>query len=225
MFKCGDRVDIIEGSYAGFDGIVLSVEPNYFYKVYINDKTNPITSYEIISEDFLQIRENQTAQLELTSFDITKYLSEDQMKDIATRVYEEQITKFVDDVLERRTPPYGGIVDQVLIATVEKYVTKLSDKFEADFLAKAKQVIESTDPGNDDHTSFQEQLTFKLSSVADKCIEANMDVIYGHMSKAIETAANNVGINELAKKISRKIDVNQIIVDLLHESLNVNTEK
>lgn len=225
MIKCGDRVDIIEGSYAGFDGIVLSVEPNYFYKVYINDKTNPIVSYEIISEDFLQIRENRTAQLELTSFDITKYITEDQMKDIATRLYEDRLTKFVDDVLERRIPLCGNIVDQVLMATVERYVTKLSDKFETDFLKKAKSVIESTDPGNDEHISFQEQLTYKLSSAADKCIEANMDVIYGYMSKSIETAANNVGINELAKKISRKIDVNQIIVDLLHESISVNTEK
>jgi hypothetical protein len=160
--------------------------------------------------------------METFQFDISQYLPDSKMKEIAEKVFEEHIKISVDDILKNRILGYGGIVEQILEATSGRYVDKLSSSFEEDFLRVCKEEINTPKGVKDEdcNQTFRNGLVYKLLSAADKYIDSNLEIIQTEMKDSIMETARNMVDENFRSRISSKIDFRIILRDVLSEIID-----
>lgn len=175
---------------------------------------NPFAGKYFQENDLLlvvEIDQRSTSQ----PLDFSNYLTESQMRIIAEKIYEEQLTKWVDNVLRSRKDFNGTITDQILYATAATYVKKLSEKFEEDFLRRCKEEIHRDTPVTKDESTFRQGLVYELQQAGKKYIEANLQSIQSEMKNQIHSQAKDVVAEGFTSEISRKIDVKKILREIL----------
>lgn len=149
--------------------------------------------------------------------DISKYLTEDDMKRIAEGIYREKVEKRIDQLLEDKDLGLGfsTILYRIFEVMVDKYVLKYGDKFEVDFLKICQEEIDRTEPVDENYYMFRQGLTHKLQNAGEKWIENNPDQIQSAVGAMILDQMKVLTAKNFPDVVSKKIDIPGIINQLL----------
>lgn len=147
------------------------------------------------------------------SFDITKYLSEEEIAEISRKAFTDKINDKVDIVLKNRAEAGLSVVDQVINETCKKYTEKLSDKFEEDFLKVAKEEIqrENIPEGRSEYDIFRYDISRCLGDAVKVYIDNNRDKIEELMKDQIEAATKNITTDSIINILKQKINIESIL--------------
>lgn len=223
-FKSGDKIVVTNGTMVGSiafianeyylpddqGGIKYSLQPESGY----SSGPNPFMDIRFPPEDLILITPRPEPRVE---FDVSKYLDEGKMREIAERVYEVEVKAFVDQVLRNRVGSNGTITDQILHACVERYVDKLAPDFEEKFLNKVQEEISREKAPDDNYYPFCQGLAHRLDIVAGKWIDANIITITQEIKPKIQEAINALTADSIAAAIGWKL--NSKMKDVLSEVL------
>lgn len=243
-FNVGDRVVITSGKYKKFKAVISEIIypgselKNFAYNVLIC--RYPIISYgSIISttvseNDIMDINEAKAAGFNIyqnypedfsfegdvmntalnTLSGVSKYISDDEMKNIITRITEEKVSKKIDSALEARTGPCGSVVDQMIRDCCQMYAEKLSPNFEEDFLKRIQtEINREPDPNSEDDvgTNMVNYITWPLEKLIKEYVSAHKDELMQLMIKDVREKAKSMNTDALLRIIKSNIDINEIL--------------
>lgn len=252
-FEIYDRVIVISNPYyKGITGIIQTydyVGKDINYHVIPDDNHN--TSIIIKESDLMKIHDfidsceipakllnketasNNSMDSNMNQNDpygldqLAKYIDKEQIKSIAEKIYETKISEFVDNILNNRSEyGMGSITDQILAATCEKYVNKLADKFEDDFLKRVHEEIHRDTPVTEDESTFRSSLVYKLQKVGEDYIDKHTDEIWEIMKETIHSQSKQVASSKLIDALSKKTKDNfYSMVDAILVASKIDQDK
>lgn len=138
-----------------------------------------------------------------TEFNIANYISPEKMREISERVFEERVEKFVDEIIRNRTyhvdNPNGftdeqkkiGIVDQMLMMALNKYVDNTEDV----------EII------ND----FNKSIGYRLETIAAVYIKEHSDELSGIIESRLLEDIAKISDDKFAEILSKNIKFDDII--------------
>jgi hypothetical protein len=156
-----------------------------------------------------------------TSFDISKYLSEGEMKDIASKVFTEKCREHFDRIISNRNESgfmgAHNTLDQIMAYATQEYAKKLTSKFEDAFVKLCNEEITKlpSDNDNDHVTNFRSKLVWRLENVALEWIDKNRNKVESSMELTILDSAEKLGPDKFARLITEKIDFNKVFMDII----------
>lgn len=150
---------------------------------------------------------------------IEKYLTEDEMKKIAERIYTDRIQAEVDRIIETRIA--GRMVDAIISKIVESYVLKLSDEFKDDLKVLCKSEIDrSVSTTSDYNDTLRNDIRYTLQTVSKEVIiENNAEIKQLVYDKILECSNEMVAISFVGD-IIRSLDLNYAIKEVLSKKFN-----
>lgn len=156
-------------------------------------------------------------------FDITNYLSVNEMKDIAKKIYISKITSFLDDVFANRSNVCGNIPAQVLNEIIEHYASDMFDKYKDDMLKIFKNIIESDTPivNDENEKCFSRSIQWALEKCASKYIEEHPDELHETMKDQIHESAKRMIEEKWSYNLNKAIE--KTITDFI-ESFKSNPD-
>ena len=146
-------------------------------------------------------------------FDITNYLSVNQMKDVAKTIYEKKIADYIDKFTNNNA--IVSIMDRIVSAVANQYANDLGDKYKDDMLKIFKKVIESNSPlvDDEDEKCFGRAIQWALERYACKYIEEHPEEIIIIMKDEIAESARKMIDDKLSWSITDAINktANEVI--------------
>ena len=190
------------------------------YEMIIGDDTS--VAYTIPAED---CREYCPGSINLESpFDITNYLSVEQMKDIAETIYAKKITDYINDIIHNQKIGGRNFLERVIDEIIRSFAKEYLDQYKDQLLETFKKVIEMDVPVVDDEDAkcFGRAIQWALERCATNYIEKNPDEITEIMKPTIHHRAGNMLHEKWSYTLSKKVE--KFIDDFINESLNTTKE-
>lgn len=186
-----------------------------------------IASNENIVGESMSAHSGFGSSLQPPAFDFSAYLTEDDMRRVAEKVYTERLTAFVDQILENRSfGEHGRITDMILMKTAESYVAKLAPNFEASFLKVCNEEINKETPPDKGSAAetFRSGIVYRLQTAAEKWIDGNRETVDELMKDTIKDTAGKMAATDFRDKIASKVNFNSILREALEDTF-VNDAK
>lgn len=150
---------------------------------------------------------------------IEKYLTEDEMKNIAERIYTERINAEVDRIIEARTA--GNLVEMIFSQIVTSSVTNLSDKFKDNLLSLCESEIARSVSNNKNYDdTLRNDIRYSLQTVSKTVINENIDNIKLVVYDKILECSNEMVAMSFIGDIIRSLDLNTAVKEVLQNRFN-----
>ncbi len=145
--------------------------------------------------------------------DINKYLSEEDMRNIAEKVFADMVTSRADHIIKTREENWHkSIADQIFDKIANKYIDQLTSKFEDKLLRKIRKMIDEDWTHSDGSTeSLFETTQYALQTCIRKYVDDNSDTITSMLNKNINDTILSIGNDKLWDMISYKINIKDIL--------------
>lgn len=152
-------------------------------------------------------------------FDFTKYLTDSQIEDIAKKVCEEELRKYMDRVFTTRS--YAGIstADQIIKSVAETYAQMLEPEYKDDVIKTIKDEIKLEKSPDPERDTFRDSLKWGLQNVAGEYIKANSEALQLEMKNAIHEEAKALTAYKLSAIITKEINMQDIILKVLKDAI------
>lgn len=222
-FEVGDRVVVIDGNQRGAIAniqsvIDLGVAGLWDYEV----GPFPIRGSEAtcnwkIPEHHLRSWGSVDPPCVIDGFDVSKYLSLDLMKQIASQVYTEKVTSHVEEIIKRRTIGNTSLTDYCLQYVCSEFCEKLKSELQEPMLARMIEIIRDKDCTVEDDMTFNQMLSNSLAQWADKYIRDNLEKLKPAIEAKVAAGIDALVPAEIGAIIARKVDMKAIIMESLSE--------
>lgn len=148
---------------------------------------------------------------------ISKYLTDDEMKKIATRAFVEYCDKRIPEIIQARSS-MGDIVDLIISGIVSRYISKLTPEFEDKFM---KRIYDEINLEGDDvnDTVLRGTIDMKLASAAERYINEHKYEIEKMMDPVIKESMSTLTIEKITSMISSRINMHEIIRQIIIEDM------
>lgn len=147
--------------------------------------------------------------------DFTKYLSEDEMKRIATRAFVEYCDSRIPEIIQARSS-MGDIVDLIIAGIVSKYISKLTPEFEDKFMERIN--YEMNLKGNEaGDIVLKSTIDMKLAMVAEKYIDNHKEEIENMMDPVVKESVSTLTMERIPSMIAGRINMHQIIRQIISD--------
>ena len=157
--------------------------------------------------------------------DIQKYLSEDEIKSVATKVWMDEVAKKFTEVFNARSNSspdnekpsnwYNIIIAKVAEDYIQKILDdqslkcKIDDTFTSIMISEIKKEV----PNNDIDDCVRLQMIWKLESYIDTYIKENKDKINSIMEEIIYNVLSDLSLKFVADKVSKVVE--QHVLEIL----------
>lgn len=226
----GNKLLIIRGKWRGWIGEIKEIKHLpcglIDYVMEIDDSDEDTVNKLQITVQAEDCREYNPGSINLESpFDITNYLSVNQMRDIAKDIYTSKVNSFLDEVFKGRCELCGSIPVQVLDEIVKHYAATMFDKYKDELLDVFKRVIESDTPasGDDDEKCFGRAIQWALERVAQTYIDNHPSEITDIMKDEIHKNAERMIMEKWSWSLSHKLE--ETAKKVIDQGFNITNEK
>lgn len=144
--------------------------------------------------------------------DFTKYLSEDEMKRIATRAFVEYCDSRIPEIIQARSS-MGDIVDLIIAGIVSRYISKLTPEFEDKFMERINYEMNV----EADDTVLKSTIDMKLAMVAEKYIDNHKEEIENMMDPVVKESVSTLTMEKIPSMIAGRINMHQIIRQIISD--------
>jgi len=210
----GNHLLIIRGKWRGCIGEIKEIKQlpcglfDYLMEIDLSIEDSYDSVKVTIPAD--DCREYNPGNINLESpFDITNYLSVNQMKDVAKEIYISKVNTYLDDIFNnRRNIGCGNVAQQVLNEVINQYAGKMVDQYKDDILNIFKKVIESDLPasGDEDEKCFGRSIQWALERCATKYIEEHPDEIQEVMKAKIYESSKRMIEEKWSYSLNKAIE-------------------
>jgi len=227
----GNKLLITRGKYRGCIGEIKEIKQLpcglIDYDMIIDDSDEDSENKLIITVQSEDCREYCPGSINLEApFDITNYLSVQEMKSIAKRIFECKIETFVDEILQNRIDyGHGSITQQILYEVVKDYANRLGDKYQEDFLVIFKKVINMELPAvnDEDQKSFARSIQWSLETVANNYIKEHPEEISELVKHGVFECARSYTEKDFTYTLSKNIE--KVVKDSLETFMKSESEE
>ena len=227
----GNKLLIIRGQWRGWVGEIKEVKHLpcglIDYVMEIDDSDEDTYNKLEITVQAEDCREYCPGSINLEDrFDITNYLSVNQMRDIAKEVYTTKISTYIDDVFNNRVKTHcGSIPNQVIHEIVQHHAGEMWSQYQDDMLKLFRKIITEDTPLVDDEDikSFGRSIQWALERVATKYIEDHPEEITEMMKDEIAKNAKRMVEEQWSYSMSKAME--NLAKDLVNKGLNIVPEK
>lgn len=213
-YSVDQRVVITRGENRGRFGTILGIDeyPSSGLIDYQVDVDGSQETYVVPEEDIRLIMEEQ----QNLPFDITKYISEDQMKEIYERVFTEECKKYIDERYNQWRKYSKPVIDVILEKVCYMYAEKLAPEYESKFLDICKKVI---DEDRSMHDDYDDTIAYAMSNalmvVGKEYIKEHEGELQELIKGTVETAAKNLVPDAFTYELSKRINMKSIMKEIL----------
>lgn len=241
-FHVGEKVVITSGKYEHCKAIVSSIKDNGEYELVV--MKYPVISYGSLlqiterEENICSINDIKPGdivtdvyvdeysddfngdilnQVPVNSIDITKYIPDNTMTEIATKVFEETIRGRVEDIIKARSGhdnSFGGIVDIIIGNIAESFVDKFSKEYNDEIIDKIRGVLnkhinlrEKEDAAED----FETHMRWQFEHIGEEYVNSHKEELQQEMVDHIRDVAKNLSKDSLIRIIGASIDINEVL--------------
>lgn len=186
------------------------------YEVKINDDI----AANIREEDLIPFKREENIEYSINN--LSKYLNEKTMEDIVKQVYTKKITEYIDEIIAHRSRYSGMAVLDIVMKEIAKYYTdKYGPMYEGQFQKRCEEIInrEYIDKSGE-FTDFMQNISYRLEKVIGDYIDSHKDDIIPDARKIVNTAIKKITSDQISWKISKAININEIIKEILAEETN-----
>lgn len=228
---------LLEYPYNGKKGTICTIIPDQFDKLlYIVElkEQDDLIPYVVMYEDYITLIETNperklTAQTDINGtnthtcpceFDLTKYLSDEEIQKIAQRVFEERISFKVDNIIKTRTEAnHKSLTDMVFDKVILKYVEQLTPKFENQLLEKINMISEGDWKEESAYgDSLYQTVIYGLSKCIGEYIDDHRYQVTDLIIDRIHNVVENLTDDALRSIIKTKFPIDNIIEIILKGS-------
>ena len=158
--------------------------------------------------------------------DFLKYLNEEEMKTIATRIYTEKLTAAADQMFANRSEMGITVLNQLVGAAAEQYVAKLGPKYEDEFFRLSHAILmEPVNTDSREYDDFSSSVRNALGRAAEKHIDANQESYTSEIETQVRALIKTMIGDNIRYKIAQKIDIHGIIKTIIQEELEAAEKK
>lgn len=226
----GNKLLITRGKWRGWIGEIKEIKHLpcglMDYVMEIDDSDEDTVNKIEITVQAEDCREYCPGSINLESpFDITNYLSVNQMKDIAKEIYTVKINTFLDDLFNGKIELCGSIPVQVLNEVVNSYAKSMFDQYKDEMLKIFKKMIENELPLTDseDDKCFGRAIQWRLEQAAETYIKEHPEEIGEIMKDEIHNNAKRMIAEKWSYSVSKAME--NIAKELVEQGLNISTKK
>ena len=140
--------------------------------------------------------------------DVKDYLSNEQMQQIAKKVFTEKMEEQVEVYLNNQ---YISVRENVFREVTEYYVTKLRPQYEEYVLDRCMRELDFQDKEGD--TDIRDRIRWKLSTVVEEIITENKEQIKSNVKESIIKYCNIDVLADFVSKFVKKIDWKELFAE------------
>jgi len=226
----GNKLLIIRGKWRGWIAEVKEIKHLpcglIDYVMEIDDSDEDTVNKLEITVQAEDCREYCPGSINLEDrFDITNYLSVNEMKDVARKIYESKVNSFLDDVFNNRSDFCGSIPVQVLKEIVDKYAADMINEYHDQMIEIFRKTITADVPlvGDEDAQCFGRGIQWALERTATNYIEKHPEEITELMKDEIHNNARRMTIEKWSYSMSKSIE--NLAKELVNTGLNIIPEE
>lgn len=170
---------------------------------------------DIIKDVDENLLSDSTIQISYSA--IKDIIGEESMKKIVEDVYRKKVEEKINNIISVDDQmSVGTILNRIIKDISDRYVKKLSDKFEDQFEEICKREIYSQDLPTDDYDeTFRFLIVHSLQDAFETYINKNRDEVNKLIQDRLSSAIDDLTVRKLSDILSRRIDFNDILKDVI----------
>lgn len=150
--------------------------------------------------------------------DINKYLTEQQMEEIARKIFTEKLEKSIEDMINRKEQWGRGVFNDVYGKLVEKYAQKINQQYEAKIEKAIQEEINRTKSYDPDYSdTFYETIHKELHEYAKKIIADKNEELSPIVYDKILSACDDLLFSRIISDLMYKLNLDGTIKDVINE--------
>lgn len=156
------------------------------------------------------------------NIDLSKYITEETIGIIARKMIEDKLSLRIDNMINGIISTYEVGLDQIVFERIiDRYIDKLTPKFESSLIKCINKVIdEDWDKGDDLYNSMHYTTINGLSDCIRKYIKDNHEKVCESLKNRIDETIRSIGDDRLRKMITDRININDILRQVFSEISN-----
>jgi len=144
---------------------------------------------------------------------VEDYLSQSQMEDIAKKIFVDKIEKMIEHMI-KENGIYHFIQDRIFSLIVDRYVEKLTPKYEQQVLDKCVSEINSYDNGDN---SLNNHIKWKLEDVVKEIINEHKEEIKLSGKENVLKMCNADVLISLITDVAKKMNLKEMVIEFLNQ--------
>lgn len=155
----------------------------------------------------------------MQQIDFQRYLTSNQMFEIASKIYAEKVEEEIDRLMKDRSIGIPSVLARIFEKLVEKYVVEYGPEFKTDFLQIAREEINRTEPIDENFYMFRQSFVHHLGNIAYQYADENKEFVQGLMKDQIHHIIRNTVSDDICGKLNRVLQplIRGTIIEVLRE--------
>jgi len=158
--------------------------------------------------------------------ELLKYLTEDDKKRIAEKVYEEEIRKEIKEDLDKRDPDIFNNQDTIYERILQKYINEMDlykydfiDIFKKKVLEEAKHIAtRDRDDADGNNVFLEDIIEWRLKAIGEEVIDESKEDLKPIIKEKVFKCCNETLLIAFLSDIVRKMNLDEAVKKIIKET-------